>query len=186
MPNTKHDRRLTAKQIQRILGDSGDSKPTGVLAAPPSVPLPVTFVGDEGPCDTLNPEEQIRAFREFIANVIYRYEGNIRVQEEAERQEQDLKHAIELADHLTDSEKRFLFRNLRKALKTRRACKSENEILEPIYEYVSNKALYNALGNIQGVIKNKKCNYPKQYSSRTSVLDGFRSGDAADERAEKA
>lgn len=174
MANTKHDPRMSVQKIQKIL--SSQPQQTAVRAASPVV----TFGGQNDSCDSLKSEEQIRRFRDFISDVISRYEGNIRLQEEAEREEQDLKHAIELADHLTDKEKRFLFRNLKKALKTRRACKSENEVLQPLYEFVSDRSLYNRLGNIQGVIKGKKdVIVSRQYSCRTSALDGFR-GESAE------
>ena len=174
MANTKHDPRMSVQKIQKIL--SSQPQQTAVRTTPPVV----TFGGQNDSCDFLKSEEQIRRFRDFISDVISRYEGNIRLQEEAEREEQDLKHAIELADHLTDKEKRFLFRNLKKALKTRRACKSENEVLQPLYEFVSDRSLYNRLGNIQGVIKGKKdVIVSRQYSCRTSALDGFR-GESAE------
>ena len=169
MANAKHDPRMSVQKIQKIL--SSQPQQTAVRATPPVV----TFGGQNDSCDSLKSEEQIRRFRDFISDVISRYEGNIRLQEEAEREEQDLKHAIELADHLTDKEKRFLFRNLKKALKTRRACKTENEVLQPLYEFVSDRSLYNRLGNIHGVIKGKKdVIVSRQYSCRTSALDGFR------------
>lgn len=134
-----------------------------------------SFGGNNPDCDTLNSDAQIKKFRDFIADVISRYEGNVAQQELAEREEMDLQHAIELADHLTDKEKRMLFRKMRNVLKVRRACKSENEILEPLYSLVSDKQLYNQLGRIQGNIKSKKeILTGRQYGCRTSILDGFR------------
>lgn len=136
---------------------------------------PPSFGGNNPDCDTLNSDAQIKKFRDFIADVISRYEGNVAQQELAEREEMDLQHAIELADHLTDKEKRMLFRKMRNVLKVRRACKSENEILEPLYSLVSDKQLYNQLGRIQGNIKSKKeILTGRQYGCRTSILDGFR------------
>ena len=146
----------------------------------PTPPPVVTFGGHNDPCDTLHADEQIRKFREFIAAVISRYDGNVVEQANAERQEQDLKHAIELADHPTDKEKRLLFRNLKNVLKARRACKSENEILQPFYDLVSDRRLYNKLGEIQGAVKNKKdVLSARQYTCRTSALDGFRRNESA-------
>ena len=134
-----------------------------------------SFGGNNPDCDTLNSDAQIKKFREFILNVISRYEGNIAQQELAEREEMDLQHAIELAENLTQKEKRLLFRKMRETLKVRRSCKSENEILYPLYEFVSDRRLYDQLGRIQGGIKSKKVILTsRQYGCRTSVLDGFR------------
>lgn len=136
---------------------------------------PPSFGGNNPDCDTLKSDAQIKKFRDFITDVIERYEGNIVQQELAEREEMDLRHAIELADHLTDSEKRLLFRKMRSVLKVRRSCKSENEILQPLYDFVSDRQLYNQLGRIQGGIKSKKeILMGRQYGCRTSILDGFR------------
>ena len=174
MANTKHDPRMSQKQISQIMANNSCGNPQ-------FFPVYPTFGGENDCHDTLNADEQIRRFRDFLSNVIARYEGNCREQEEAERQETDLKHAIELADHLTDKEKRLLFRNMRKCLQTRRACKSENELLQPLYDFVRDKELYNRLGNIQGQIMSKKdIIRGRTYVCRTPVLDHFRAPDQQD------
>lgn len=174
MPNTRHDPRMSQAQINRIISNNPGGRPQ-------YTPLYQTFGGDNNCCDTLVADEQIKKFREFISNVISRFEGNCMEQEEMERQENDLKHAIELADHLTDREKRLLFRKLRECLQKRRECKSENEVLQPIYDFVRDKDLYNRLGNIQGQISSKKeIITGRTYVCRTTALDDFRAVEQAD------
>ena len=182
MANTKHDPRRSQKQISRILSNNPSSQchsQCNSQCHPAPQHIAATFGGDNDCHDTLNTDSQIRQFRDFLSQVVSRYESNVREQEEAERQETDIQHAIELADRLTEKERRMLFSRMRKCLKVRRACKSENEILQPVYDYVRDRALYDRLGSIQGQVKTKKDLIAGRiYVCRTSVLDGFRAEQA--------
>lgn len=125
--------------------------------------------------DALDAVQSLKSFNAFLRNVIARYDENARLLEEAEARETDLKHCMELSEGLTEQERRMIFRRLTEALRTRRTCKTENEILAPLYSYISDKTLINKLGQIQGAISTvKNAAGIRSYGCRTSVLDDFR------------
>ena len=171
------DRRLTAKQIERLLANNPTPlpvEPPSKIEQPPSQVV-VSFRDADKNYDTMDTIEQIKNFCAFVKEVITHYEENQRLQDEAEVMEMDLKHAIELAQKLTEKEKKVLYQKLTDVLQTRRACKSENEILQPFYNYFSDKVLVNKLAQLQGTMTTLKevvCN--RTYSCRTSILDDFR------------
>ena len=175
------DKRLTGKQIERLL--SNPEKIELDIVKPDSTNglsrRCLTFRGNEKDFDTLNAEETLRTFCAFLRSVIARYEENKRKQEEAEAQEMDLSHCMELVDGLTEKEKLMIFRRLTDALQTRRTCKAENEILIPLYNYISDKELINQLINklaqIQGATGTVKDTINnRSYGCRTSIRDDFR------------
>lgn len=180
------DRRLTGKQIQRLLSNP---KPVPLgIREPEAGPSRrnLVFQGSEKNYDALNTEDTLKDFASFLRTVISRYEENQRLMEEAEARESDLNHCMELAVDLTEKERRMIFRRLTEALQTRRTCKAENEILAPLYSYVSDKVLINKLAQIQGTVSSVKDTVSnRSYGCRTSVLDDFRPESAEQNRAEK-
>ena len=172
------DRRLTQKQIDRLLANNPHKQPLEIafeISENKIETHKISFTGSDKDHDTLCAVDQIKNINEFFKNVISRYENNIQRQEEAELMENDIRHCIELAPKLTEKEKKYLYGKLTEILQTRRACKSENEILQPIYDYVKDKMLINKLSQIQGTIANiKDIISNRTYSCRTSVLDDFR------------
>jgi hypothetical protein len=168
------DRRLTQKQIDRLLANN----PHKITVEPePQEPVETVlrFQGIEKQYDTLNSDDQIKVFCEFIRNVCARYDENTRQIEEAEAMENDIRHCIELAQKLTEKEKKYLYDKLTDVLQLRRACKSENEILQPLYLYFNDKTLLNKLAQLQGTVANiKEIITNRTYSCRTSVLENFR------------
>lgn len=169
------DRRLTQKQIDRLLANNPHKIELEVKESVKLEPKGISFVSSNREYDTLNSIERIKDFCDFIRDVNSRYEENIRQQEEAELMENDIRHCIELAPKLTEKEKKYLYTKLTEILQTRRACKSENEILQPLYNYFSDKVLLNKLSQIQGIVDNlKDVVSNRTYSCRTSILDDFR------------
>ena len=169
------DRRLTQKQIDRLLANNPHKIELEPKEQIKIEPRGMSFVSANKEYDTLNSIEKIKDFCDFIRDVNSRYEENIRQQEEAELMENDVRHCIELAPKLTEKEKKYLYAKLTEILQTRRACKSENEILQPLYNYFSDKILLNKLCQIQGVVDNlKDVVSNRTYSCRTSVLDDFK------------
>lgn len=172
------DRRLTPKQIDNLLNNP---KPLFETKIEP-VPVPVkeeyrfvTFSSEGKEYDTLDSDTKIKEFCSFIRELIAKFEDNQRQQEEAEAMEMDLKHCIELAPKLTEKEKKALYGKLTDVLQVRRACKSENEILQPLYSYLSDKTLLNKLAQLQGTVTNiKEIISNRQYGCRTDVLKDFR------------
>lgn len=169
------DRRLTPKQIERLLANNPNKIDLNIQPQPEPPAQSVSFGSTGKNYDTLNTVEQIKTFCSFIRDVLTVYEENQRRQEEAETMEMDIEHAIELAQKLTEKEKKTLYSKLTDVLQTRRACKSENEILQPLYNYFSDKTLMNKLTQLQGTAANiKDIISNRQYACRTSILDDFR------------
>ena len=167
------DTRLTAKQIEKLLANN----PSKIKATQQNTEVKpyIAFKGTEKNFDTLDAVEKIKTFCSFIKEVISKYQENERRQEEAEAMENDIRHCIELAQKLTEKEKRVLYQKLTEVLQTRRACKSENEILQPLYSYFEDKTLMNKLSQIQGSASSlKEIISNRVYSCRTSILDDFR------------
>jgi len=100
------DKRLTGKQIERLL--SNPKKIELEIVKPADTNglsrRSLTFKGTEKDFDTLNSEETLRTFCAFLRSVIARYEENKRRQVEAEAQETDLSHCMELVEGLTEKE----------------------------------------------------------------------------------
>ena len=125
--------------------------------------------------DVLDAEAILREFNAFLRNVMTVYEENKRLKEKAEAQESDLQHCIALAGTLTEKEKRMIFRRMSEALQVRRRCKDQNEVLQPLYNFISDKTLMNRLAQIQGdIVKAKEVANNRVYGCRTAILDDFR------------
>lgn len=168
------DTRLTPKQIEKLLNN-----PKKLIIEQPKESEPVspsTIINSSSKeYDSLNSIEQVRIFCSFIKELIAHYEENQRQQEEAEIMESDLKHAMELTPKLTEKEKKLLYQKLTEVLQTRRACKSENEILQPFYNYFNDKVLLNKLAQLQGTVASiKEIVSNRTYYCRTSVLDDIK------------
>ncbi len=132
----------------------------------------VTIRGADKDFDTLNIEETIREFCAFIRSIISRYNENLILQEDAEAKEQDIRHFIEMANNLSDDEKKIIYAKLSNTLQDRRQCKNENEIIRPLYDFVADKNLLNRLSQIQGAVGSvKKTISNRTYACRTDVLD---------------
>ncbi len=124
------------------------------------------------PYDTLKPDENLTDFLSFCRDVKMRYEGNARETEEKEDELQDLEHWAELHDDLDCKGGYAIYKKIREARRDRRKCKSENELLYPLYDWVNkNEKALNALAQVLGrvretadVIDNRK------YTARTNVL----------------
>ena len=173
------DRRLTQKQIDRILANNPHKIEFETQPAYVAPEIRVSFANTNTNYDTLNSIDQIKAFCSFIKSVITTYEENQRRQEEAETMEMDIEHAMELAQKLTEKEKKVLYSKLTEVLQTRRACKSENEIIQPLYAYFSDKTLMNKLVQLQGTVANiKEIIENRTYACRTTILNDFRTGDS--------
>ena len=175
MPMAKKDPRLTPRQIDRLLANNPNKITLDVAPVNTLPEAKVMFKGCSKDYDSLNAVEQVRSFCAFIKDVVAKYEENKRRQEEAETMEMDIEHAIELAEKLTEKEKKQLYSKLTEVLQTRRACKSENEIIEPLYTYLWDNTLYNKLSQIQGIAESiKGIISNRTYSCRTDVLSDFR------------
>lgn len=135
--------------------------------------------------DVLGAVQKLKEFCAFIREVIAHFDENKRLQEEAEARESDLRHCIEMTDDLSPEEQHQLYIKLAEALRMRRNCKAENEVLKPIYDQVVDKNLLNRLSQIQGAIGTVKTTVANRaYACRTDVLDDFRIIERTEEKSE--
>lgn len=124
------------------------------------------------PYDTLSPSQNMAEFLSFCRDVKGRYEGNIRETDEKEAQLQDLEHYAELHRDLDGNGGYALYKQIRDTRRQRRAYKSENELLQPIYEWIAEneQALNKLTAALWRVRKTAEIIDNRKYMTRTDVL----------------
>ena len=124
--------------------------------------------------DSTNPEQ---TFRDFVANVkgmVSRYEDNKARVAEIEQELVDLEHYIEIASYQNLPNGYRLYRKLAELRRERRACKSENDLLQPVYDYFHATEVLPRLSILQGdCAKAKSAIDSRTYRTRTGVLEQF-------------
>lgn len=125
------------------------------------------------PYDTLCPDKNLTDFLSFLRNVKMRYEGNVREKEEKEAQLQDLEHYIELHPDMDCKGGYREYKRMRDARRQRRSLKCENELLFPLYEWISlnEQALDDLAVTLGRVRKTAETIESRKYMTRTSVLE---------------
>lgn len=124
--------------------------------------------------DSTKPEETIRNFVADIRGMISKYDWNKNRIEEIETQLVDLEHYIEIASYKTVPNGYKLYRQLAELRRERRACKNENDLLWPIYEYFHATEVLNRLSAVQGdVAKVKGAVDSRCYLVRTDILEEY-------------
>lgn len=124
--------------------------------------------------DSTQPEETLRKFIADIRGMVSRYEGNRSRIAEIEQEINDLEHYMEIASYKTVPNGYRLYRKLAELRRERRACKSECDLLQPIYEYFHATEVLNRLSLVQGeCAKAKGAIDARTYTIRTNVLDKF-------------
>lgn len=171
----QHPHRLTVQKIDQILANP-KPLPCMVEKVPETLVIPkksepVTL------CraiefDSLDPVNQLQNFMAFAKDVITRYEENQRLWDETDKQTQDLLHFIELSNNLNAVEGYKAYKKLAEVRRNRRQYKSEIDLLEPLYEYLTNNmSVINQLTMIQGKCRtNKETIQMRSYSMRTEVI----------------
>lgn len=118
--------------------------------------------------DTCHPEDHLCDFLDFCANVVSRYEGNSRACNDYENTLQDLLHYIEM----TDDDNPEICLAIREARRQRRLCKNENDLLQPFYEFISDKSFVNKLQQILGKVRLANERVTKRtYIARTDTIE---------------
>lgn len=136
------------------------------------VPRPCRTMGYTTEYDSLHPEDTIRDFVSNIKAMISKYEYNIQRISEIENETQDLLHYIEMAPNKTVSGGYKLYRKLADLRRERRACKNENDLLQPVYEHFHATEVLNKLGIVQGACRGMKGTIDDRvYTIRTDILD---------------
>jgi hypothetical protein len=99
-----------------------------------------------------NPVNQVKNFTDNMSSIISTYEQNLRIIEEKERELSDIGHEIELSAKKNVVEGYKIYSEERNVRKTRRQAKDENEILQPIYEYLIKQNVKDVLTNLEKTI----------------------------------
>ena len=121
--------------------------------------------------DSLHPEENIKAFLTFSRNVISRFEDDQRRQQDLENRQTDIEHVMELSDNKDVVSGYRLYKKLADIRRERRACKSEIDLLKPLYDYLCSNNVMNDLSRLQGGCRiSKETISKRQYTLRTDVI----------------
>lgn len=122
--------------------------------------------------DSTNPEQTLR---DFVANtkaMVARFEDNKNRIIEIESELQDLYHYIEISTYKKVPDGYKLYRKMAELRRERRACKNENDLLQPIYEHFHATEVLNKLSHVQGeCAKCKEAIDNRFYAARTDILD---------------
>lgn len=123
--------------------------------------------------DSLSPDANITGFLAFCRDVKSRYEGNLREIAEREAELQDLDHYAELHGDLDIRRGFALYKKIRDVRRERRKCKSENELLAPMYNWIfANDSELNCLSVVLGQVrKTAEVIDNRKYMTRTGVLE---------------
>lgn len=124
--------------------------------------------------DTTKPEDTLRKFVSDIKGMMQRFEGNkVRISE-IEKQLGDIEHYIEISTNKTVPNGYKLYRKLAELRRERRACKNENDLLQPIYDGFHTNDILNRISKVQGdCAKAKEAIDERVYQIRTSILDEY-------------
>ena len=121
----------------------------------------------------LDPVPIISDFGKQCKEAVARYNANIECIKCRDDDTQDILHEIELSSSKNASEGYKLYRKLKYVREDRRRAKNENELLEPLVQWIAaNKQTMNQLSQIQG-----KCNTKQQvianriYTPRGDILE---------------
>ena len=124
--------------------------------------------------DSTHPEQTIRSFVADIKGMVSKYEWNRDRIIEIEKEFTDLEHYIEIAPFQNVPCGYKLYRKIAELRRERRACKNENDLLQPVYEYFHATAVLDKLSICQGeVAKADSAVKSRCYQVRTGVLDDY-------------
>lgn len=171
------NRRIHVKPlpVERILANNpsataAGAKPDGIAMVQPPVRRRLETRNDD--FDTLHPHEQVRAFVSFLTAVRRRYEDNQRVQKEAEDMTQDLLHYVELSGNMNAAAGFDMYRRLARVRRTRRNCKSENDLLQPVYDLLMSCSILDQLTQVQGKCRTTMETVSRRcYQVKTGILE---------------
>jgi vacuolar-type H+-ATPase subunit I/STV1 len=124
--------------------------------------------------DSTQPEQTIRDFVANVKNMVSRYTDNRARIQEIEQELVDLEHYIEIADYQPVPGGYHLYRKLAELRRERRACKNENDLLQPVFDYFHATEVLQRLTILQGdCAKAKSAIDSRTYRTRTGVLEQF-------------
>ena len=124
--------------------------------------------------DFTKPETTLHDFVSSVKDMLARYEGNKTRIFEIEAELNDLEHYMEIGSFKNVPDGYKLYRKLAELRRERRACKNENDLLQPIYEHFHATEVLNRLTIVQGeVTKCKDAIDARVYTVRTDILDEY-------------
>lgn len=135
-------------------------------------PRPILYSGEE--YDFLHPEETIRNFCAAVRDMIGKYEADKERLSKLESEMQDLLHYMEMGKNKNAREGFKLYQRLCEVRRERRVCKNEIDLLQPVYNAMTDSSILGTLGRIQGDCRTaKQIISNKGYTVRTDILDDF-------------
>lgn len=150
---------------------SGESDLSDFLQALPVSSQPVTF-HRETDYDTLYPVDALASFLAFCRDVVERVDGNARVIDESNDETQDIMHYIELSEDLGVVAGYKAHVKLRSIRRARRDAKNENELLSPLYDFLTGTEFMQSLQRVLGATRARQEVIQKRvYGVRTDVLE---------------
>lgn len=122
--------------------------------------------------DTLDVLEIIEEFNTLLKEAKSVYEENEALKKESDDQLQDLLHYAELHNNLNASDGYRVYKKITEARRERRRSKDENELLEPLMEFIrQNPKLVNEIGTLVGRLRGtKRCIEQRIYKTRTDII----------------
>ena len=122
--------------------------------------------------DSTKPEQTIRNFVSDIKGMVSKFEYNKRRIIDIQNELEDLYHYIEISSFKTVPTGYKLYRKMAELRRERRACKNENDLLKPIYDYFHATEVLNKLTHVQGDCGICKAAIDaRTYNVRTDILD---------------
>lgn len=124
--------------------------------------------------DSTKPEETLRKFISDVRGMMSRYNSNKDRLDQIEQEIIDIEHYMEISSYKSVPGGYRLYRKLAELRRERRACKNENDLLQPIMEHFHATEVLNKLTWVQGeCAKAKSAIDSRVYSVRTDVLNPF-------------
>jgi len=138
------------------------------------IPKPCQTMAYSVDYDSMQPEDTIRTFVSKIRGMVTKYETNNARISEIEAELVDLMHYIEMADNKRVADGYKLYRKVAELRRERRACKNENDLLQPIYDYFHATEVLNKLTLVQGECSRiKEAVDGRLYTIRTDILNDY-------------
>lgn len=122
--------------------------------------------------DQLSPLEIVEGFNALLRDVKRVYEENETIRKEDDDKILDLLHYAELHENLNASAGFHVYKLLAEARRDRRRCKDENELLQPIMEFIQNNPRFvNEVSALVGKLRGtKRCIEQRIYKTRTDII----------------
>ena len=122
--------------------------------------------------DQLSTLEIVEEFNTLLREAKTTYEENDIARKESDDRILDLLHYAELHDNLNASDGFRVYQKITAARRERRRSKDENELLEPLMEFIrQNPKLVNDISALVGKLRGtKRCIEQRIYKTRTDII----------------